>query len=245
VLSNEQINQLQWNIRAVSIRSISSAGKPSFLVSEDEEDKALIACDTQVDYINKVTKALKESTNAVLESPTGTGKTLCLLCATLAWQNVHKRSAKKTTKQNLEYNEGPLKPLGSETAPAPVSTQSLPSVILYASRTHSQLSQVVSELKNTGYAPRMTVLGSREQLCIQSTFVNLKGGSLTRACNTLTDTHRCMYKNNLEHFSGRAEGVGDRPSPILDIEEIRNMGIRDSVCPYFYSRCIHRTFISF
>jgi predicted restriction endonuclease len=46
-----------------------------------------------------------------------------------------------------------------------------------------------------------------------------------------------MYKNNLDHFTGRAEGVGDRPSPILDIEEIRDMGIRDYVCPYFYSRC--------
>lgn len=192
----------------------------------------------QVDYINKVTKALKESGNAVLESPTGTGKTLCLLCATLAWQKVHKKTARKSApaKQSLEYSDGPIRPLGSSEAPASVPTHSLPSVIFYASRTHSQLSQVVSELKNTGYAPRMTVLGSREQLCIQNSFVNLKGGSLTRACNSLTETHRCMYKNNLDHFTGRAEGVGDRPSPILDIEEIRDMGIRDSVCPYFYSR---------
>ena len=41
--------------------------------------------DCQENYMSGVIKALEEGDNALLESPTGTGKTLCLLCSTLAW----------------------------------------------------------------------------------------------------------------------------------------------------------------
>lgn len=41
--------------------------------------------DCQVKYMTSVVKSLESKTHAALESPTGTGKTLCLLTACLGW----------------------------------------------------------------------------------------------------------------------------------------------------------------
>ena len=97
----------------------------------------------QIKYMEKVIELLNNNikreiyTNiAALESPTGTGKTLCLLCSTLAWINEMRKQKKFGGK------------------------------ILYTTRTHSQISQIFRELQKTCYWPRTAVLASRDICCI-------------------------------------------------------------------------------
>lgn len=85
-----------------------------------------------------LTKAFKNGRHVVIESPTGTGKSAAILCSALAWQRFHS----KTSPMNDVVK------------------------IIYCSRTHSQVGQMVSSLKKTPYRPRMAILGSRERLCI-------------------------------------------------------------------------------
>jgi regulator of telomere elongation helicase 1 len=175
----------------------------------------------QISYMEHNIRALLRSSNAVLESPTGTGKTLCLLCSALAWQHHALRTVQ--ARNHMASN------LDSNTPNASVG------VIIYASRTHSQLAQVVSELKTTAYQPRMTVLGSREQLCVNEKVARLKGNLMKHACNSLNVSRGCAYKNNLDSFSGSKDS-GSANRPIQDIEDLLSVGIKERICPYFHSR---------
>jgi len=178
--------------------------------------------------MSTVLDSLLRGTNGLLESPTGTGKTLCLLCSCLAWQRTHFNAVEPISLEHATSNTTKSSQI--------VIPKSQPSIIIYASRTHNQLSQVVAELKSTAYRPRMSVLGSREQLCINSKYNMMKGSALNHACNAANAQRKCMFKNNLESYIGGVQGVGEAASPILDIEQIVDVGKSDHICPYFYSR---------
>lgn len=127
----------------------------------------------QKNYMEKVMEALQNRTNAILESPTGTGKTLSLLCSTLAWLQMEKAQVQAERQvadcsgdtQFLQKLKGQLEGI-LDPSTIGRALSGIP-LVIYASRTHSQLSQAMQELKRTSYKHmKAVVLGSRDQLCI-------------------------------------------------------------------------------
>ncbi|WMV22275.1 hypothetical protein MTR67_015660 [Solanum verrucosum] len=178
---------------------------------------------------------MRQRSNALLESPTGTGKTLCLLCATLAWRkslggfSVRKSGRRDHISSSQQSDES-----------SQSESSTLPSIV-YASRTHSQIRQVVKELKRTNYRPKMVVLGSREQLCIHEEVSQLRGKTQTNACHALCKKRKKRY---CAHFSRVAEFMKINPSlgeEPIDIEDLVNIGRSSGPCPYYVSRELHKT----
>jgi hypothetical protein len=56
---------------------------------------------TQLGFMNQFLRAVDQQGNALLEAPTGSGKTACLLAAALAWQRRHIEAAAAVKARNL------------------------------------------------------------------------------------------------------------------------------------------------
>jgi len=136
----------------------------------------------QVEYMTSVVKACESAQNALIESPTGTGKTLSLLCSTLGWLK-----EKRKTCPEMNYPR-----------------------IIYTSRTHAQLAQAVRELKKTVYRPTMCVLASREHLCINPEAKKYSDSQINLTCMRLKKTGQCPYgKGTKEKFENLRNQILD------------------------------------
>uniref|UniRef100_A0A452VAM6 Regulator of telomere elongation helicase 1 n=1 Tax=Ursus maritimus TaxID=29073 RepID=A0A452VAM6_URSMA len=192
----------------------------------------------QEEYMSKVLECLQKKVNGILESPTGTGKTLCLLCTTLAWRE-HLRDAVSARKiaeraQGELFLDRTLSSWGVGTSDGDITGcyADIPKII-YASRTHSQLTQVISELRNTSYRPRVCVLGSREQLCIHPEVKKQESNHMQiHLCRKKVASRSCHFYNNVEEKSLEQELA----TPILDIEDLVRSGNKHKLCPYYLSR---------
>ncbi|XP_046394978.1 regulator of telomere elongation helicase 1 homolog [Ischnura elegans] len=200
--------------------------------------------DVQVAYMSKVIECLQKGQNGILESPTGTGKTLSLLCSALGWVMVSKA---RLQAQSLGLLEGELpsgeayfRDIKSGLSAAgnipiePYAWGGTPKVI-YASRTHSQLTQAIQELKRTAYAHvRTAVLGSRDQMCIHpQVSQETSNAGKVHMCHHLVSTRACHFYNNVE---SKKEDVIFKESGPMDIEDLVKAGRKLQCCPYYVAK---------
>ncbi|XP_026685645.1 regulator of telomere elongation helicase 1 homolog [Diaphorina citri] len=188
----------------------------------------------QKEYMSKVIECLQTGKNGLLESPTGTGKTLCLLCATLAWQMAKKASIQA---QRLGFNPdsglSSLEFITGDNNTTKWEDKFRAPRALYSSRTHSQLNQVLQELQKTEYTHvKVSTLGSRDQLCIHPDVSNPNNsGAVKKAmCRALVSNRSCKY---YEEVSTKVIDLGIE---IGDIEDLVKKGKKKKCCPYFATK---------
>lgn len=165
--------------------------------------------DVQITYMEHVLNALESGGTALLESPTGTGKTISLLCASLAWL-LARRS-----------NNG-------------VNGMLCPQIV-YCSRTHSQITQVIQELRSSPYGHvSSVVLGSREHFCVNAEVTQLPNAvARNHSCRSLRSDGRCRFFNSVQRG---AMMTSHERSRIMDMEDLRIEGRKEGFCPYYSER---------
>ena len=193
--------------------SLQPATMPAYNVRGVLVEFPFKAYDCQLAYMRKVIEALEGGSNALLESPTGTGKTLCLLCASLAWlkskdttlgkEEVDGMQKDEVSTHDEKLTEEQFRQKYWDGRREPRKTMQ----IIYTSRTHSQIAkvrrrversqpvrarpiadgclsralpssrriQVVHELRNTSYTPKICVLGSRQHSCLHPSVSKMTG----------------------------------------------------------------------
>uniref|UniRef100_A0A7N1A1Q7 DNA 5'-3' helicase FANCJ n=1 Tax=Kalanchoe fedtschenkoi TaxID=63787 RepID=A0A7N1A1Q7_KALFE len=219
---------------------------------------------TQLAFMGRVISTLERAQrdghcHALLESPTGTGKTLSLLCSTLAWQRTQKeknlyarlsqsKPAPEAVSDPLGHGGGFIPEMDTQSTSAQGNSESGSSapgiegkkkktvpIIYYASRTHSQISQVVREYKKTSYRVQMAVLASRKHYCTNANV--RRKPNLDEECKLLLKgSFSCQQFKNMKDVKNHPSVQKGGSHEVHDIEDLVNIGLLVKGCPYYASR---------
>lgn len=199
----------------------------------------LKAYNTQLSVMSHITKALKQSQNCLIESPTGTGKTLALLCSALAWLADHRRKSYNLENKLNEDTKSSEYFKDKENSPSKDKESKVR--IFYCTRTHRQIAQVVAELKRTIYAPtiKMAILHSRKQSCLNQAV--LRSRSVTDSCRqanakNVPFSQRCNFYQNVSSSDKHSKIQKVNSSNVWDLEEFIEICNDLTSCPYYSSQ---------
>lgn len=175
----------------------------------------MLSSDTssQIAMMDKTIQALKNSQNVLLELPTGSGKSLSLLCAAASW-------LESVDTPYIHNIPGPQKLSSDTVEPSINDSRPEPPVqhprIFIASRTHSQLAQLVRELRKSKYSPQMCILGSRNQYCIHREV--MKSDSKGEDCQSKLKENSCNYFHGAQKLAQHRQLMKGGNMEVHDIE---------------------------
>ncbi|XP_066394771.1 uncharacterized protein [Miscanthus floridulus] len=198
---------------------------------------------TQLAFMGRVIATLDRArrqgrSHALLESPTGTGKSLSLLCSALAWQRHYPlRSPPAPAPDPFLHGGGfvpdDTQPQTTTVVPEKAVKKKNAPTIYYATRTHAQISQVVREYRKTSYRVRMAILASRKHYCVNQ--VACASDNIDEQCKSLLDKtiQGCPEFKNAQKLSRHPSLQIGGCYEVHDIEDLVRVGRKAKGCPYF------------
>jgi Rad3-related DNA helicase len=120
-----------------------------------------------------------------------------------------------------------------KTVCALASSLALDYKIVYATRTHEQVRQVLHEVESINKKAcsdfSAVALASRRNLCLNEMCRRLPQNEAVEACRVLRSSRRCPYKSRVTHLASSLPSV-------LSARRLVRYGRAKRVCPYFLSR---------
>lgn len=106
--------------------------------------------------------------------------------------------------------------------------------IIYLSRTHNQLEQVIQELRKLPFNVKSAVFGSKIQLCPRNEIRSGGSKKCSKKCFESIKSQTCSYYTNFKKNKFVLEKKYKfKP---LNITEIKNEMIKNEICPFYFTK---------
>jgi DNA excision repair protein ERCC-2 len=170
----------------------------------------------QYQYMRDIKKTLDAKGHSLLECPSGTGKTICLLSLIVAYQQHYPE------KRKLIY-----------------CSRTVPEI----EKALAELKRLMDYRQKMGKKETFLGIGltSRRNLCVHSEVSKERNGAVTDAkCRNLTapwiraieDAPKCSFFENLE----KEDAATKVRSGVYTLEEFKEYAREEGYCPYFFTR---------